>query len=86
MMSDTYQDAVLRNLQTLAESTQRLSSELKAKYPEIQWQRIAAFRNILVHDYLGIDIEKIWDISRNDIPELKRTIQDMLDKGQMRLF
>ena len=54
--SHTIQDAVLRNLQTIAESTQRLSEEIKAKHPEIEWQRIAAFRNVLVHDYLGVDL------------------------------
>ncbi len=47
------QDAVLRNLQTLAESTQRISESLKASRPEIDWRGIAGLRNILVHDYLG---------------------------------
>jgi uncharacterized protein with HEPN domain len=59
MASHTLQDAVLRNLQTMAESTQRLSEAAKAKYPEIEWARVAAFRNVLVHDYLGIDVERI---------------------------
>jgi uncharacterized protein with HEPN domain len=48
------QSAVLRELQTLAESTQRLSDEFKAKYPNIPWQNVAGFRNVIVHDYLGI--------------------------------
>lgn len=72
--SHTLQDAVLRNLQTMAESTQRLSDDFKENHPEIEWYRIAAFRNVLVHDYLGIDIEKIWEITQCDVPELKRTI------------
>lgn len=59
LTSHTLQDAVIRNLQTLAESTQRLSDNLKDAHPEIEWYRIAAFRNVLVHDYLGVDIEKI---------------------------
>jgi uncharacterized protein with HEPN domain len=48
------QDAVLRNLQTLAESSQRLSAELKAAQPDVDWRGIRGLRNILVHDYLGI--------------------------------
>lgn len=67
----TLQDAVLRNLQTLSESTQRISDSLKANSPEIEWKRIAAFRNILVHDYLGIDMARIWEIVQRDIPALK---------------
>ena len=47
------QDAILRRLQTLAESTQRLSEDLQEKMPTIDWRSISGFRNILVHDYLG---------------------------------
>ena len=79
--SHTLQDAVLRNLQTMAESTQHLSDDLKATHPEIEWPRIATFRNVLVHDYLGIDIERVWEITQRDIPQLKRAITAMLEKG-----
>jgi uncharacterized protein with HEPN domain len=77
--SHTPQDAVLRNLQTMAESTQRLSEALKATQPEVEWQRIVAFRNVLVHDYLGIDLERIWEIVHRDVPELKRAVLAMLE-------
>ncbi len=79
--SHTLQDAVLRNLQTLAESTQRLSDTTKSARPEIDWRRIAAFRNFLVHDYLGIDLETVWRIVQYDVVELKQAIADMLGKG-----
>ena len=78
MSSHTLQDAVLRNLQTLVESAQRLSDNLRAGHPEIEWRRIAAFRNVLVHDYLGIDLERIWEITRQDVPRLKQVVADML--------
>lgn len=78
MSSHTLQDAVLRNLQTLVESAQRLSDNLRAGHPEIEWRRIAAFRNVLVHDYLGIDLERIWEITRQDVPQLKQVVADML--------
>jgi uncharacterized protein with HEPN domain len=81
MASHTLQDAVIRNLQTLSESTQHLSDELKDTHPGIEWHRIAAFRNVLVHDYLGIDIERVWEITQRDVPELKQAISAMLDKG-----
>jgi uncharacterized protein with HEPN domain len=56
------QDAVLRNLQVLAESTQRLSDDFKLQHHEVEWYKIAGLRNILVHDYLGIDIETVWAV------------------------
>jgi uncharacterized protein with HEPN domain len=76
--SHLQQDAVLRNLQTLSESTQHLSADLTARHPEIEWKRIAAFRNILVHDYLGIDMERIWEIVRRDLAALELATKDLL--------
>jgi len=81
MASRTHRDAVLRNLQVMAESTQHLSDELKATQPEIEWREIATFRNILVHDYLGIDLETVWEITQRDIPRLKQAIITMLSLG-----
>jgi uncharacterized protein with HEPN domain len=78
LSSTLLQDAILRNLQTMAESTQRLSDSLKAKYPEINWHKISGFRNLLVHDYLCVDAERVWKIIENDLPTLKQTITAML--------
>jgi len=74
------QDAVLRNLQTLAESSQRLSAELKARYEDVDWAGIAGFRHVLVHDYLGVNLERVWEIIEGDLPELKRSIVSMREE------
>jgi uncharacterized protein with HEPN domain len=79
LRSHTLQDAVLRNLQTMAESTQRVSQDLKSAHPEIEWRRIAAFRNVLVHDYLGVDVERVWEITQHDVPQLKEAIMKILE-------
>ncbi len=78
MSSTLVQDAVLRNLQTMAESTQRLSEEIKESQPKIDWFRIAGFRNVLVHDYLGVDVETIWNIVEKELPVLKKAIRAMM--------
>jgi uncharacterized protein with HEPN domain len=78
LASSMVQDAVIRNLQTLAESTQRLSARAKQSQPGIDWHKIAGFRNVLVHDYLGVDLEKVWNIVRNDLPALKDVVDEML--------
>ena len=72
------QDAVLRNLQVFAESTQRLSDDFKMRHPEIEWYKIAGLRNILVHDYLGIDLETVWAAVKNKLPDLKEVIRASL--------
>lgn len=68
------QDAVLRNLQTLSESISRISDGLRQRHPEVEWRNIAAFRNVVVHDYLGLDLNLIWDVVEKDLPELKAKI------------
>lgn len=78
MNSTLVQDAAIRNLQILAESTQRLSEQMKQAHPEIEWHKILGFRNILVHDYLGIDVETVWNIVVREIPVLKKAISAMM--------
>ena len=66
---------MLRVLQTLAESAQRISNALKARHSEVDWRSIAAFRNVVVHGYLSIDNKRVWDIVENDLPGPKIKIE-----------
>lgn len=75
--SQLVQDAVVRNLQTLAESTQRLSASLKTTEPGVPWSAISGFRNVLAHNYLGIDLDAVWSVVERDLPELKAAIERM---------
>jgi uncharacterized protein with HEPN domain len=69
--SHLLQDATLRNLQTMAEASQRLSAACKAHDPSVDWRALAGFRNVLVHNYLGMDLEQIWSVIQRDVPGLK---------------
>jgi uncharacterized protein with HEPN domain len=71
------QDAVLRNLQVLSESTKRLSAQLKSSQPDIPWRDIANFRNRAVHYYLNINLDIVWGIIANDLPSLKNAVQKL---------
>jgi uncharacterized protein with HEPN domain len=77
--SHIVQDAVIRNLQTLAESTKRLSAELKAAHSQIEWSNIAGLRNILVHAYFDVDLEVVWGIVQNDLPGLRQVVSTVLE-------
>ena len=74
------QSAVLRELQTLAESTERLSEEFKSGHPQIPWRNIAGFRNILVHDYLGIKLDRVWEIIHVDLRSLKTGLSQAIEE------
>ena len=75
--SSLVQDAVIRNLQTLTESSQRLSDELKATEPRIPWRELAGFRNVIVHGYLGVDLEAVWLVVEQDLPALDDAVSRM---------
>lgn len=79
MKSRLVQDATIRNLQTLAESSQRLSGTLRGMAPDVPWKAIAGLRNMLVHDYLGVDSEAVWRIVANDLPALRAAL-DRLER------
>ena len=72
--STLVQDAVVRNMQTMAESSQRLSEKIKDAHQEIPWKNIAGFRNILVHDYLGVDLDMIWSVIEIELPSLETVL------------
>ena len=74
------QDAVLRNPHVLTESTQRISEELRQQHPEVAWRETARFRNVVVHQYLGIDLLRVWDIIERDLPILRRQVRAMLQE------
>ena len=72
------QDAVMRNLQVLAESTQRLSESLKDTRQDIPWKEIAGFRNVLAHGYLNIDLILVWEIIEDNLRDLADAAEEML--------
>jgi uncharacterized protein with HEPN domain len=80
--SHMIQDAVIRNLQVLAESSKRISESLKAAHRAINWAGIAGFRNLLVHDYFSIDLGVVWQIIAEDLPALKKSIAAMLAESK----
>ena len=71
-------DACLMNFIVMGEMTLRLHETFLNKHNEIEWFKIRAFRNMVAHDYFGIDVEKVWDIIQNKLPELKQQISKVL--------
>lgn len=71
-------DAVLMNFVIIGESVARLSEELRAMEDRVPWPKIKGFRNIVAHDYFGVDAEEVWQIIKNNIPELESQINNIL--------
>lgn len=67
-------DAVIRNLEIIGEAIKKIPDHIRSQHPEVEWRKISGLRDILVHEYFGIDTEIIWDIVRNKIPELEKQV------------
>jgi uncharacterized protein with HEPN domain len=74
------QDAVIRQIEIMGEATKRLSSRTKELQPDIPWRDIAGMRDKLIHDYFGVDIERVWLTVTDDLPEFASQISALLSR------
>jgi uncharacterized protein with HEPN domain len=72
------QDAIIRNLEIIGEASVNISSGLKEKYPDVAWKEMRGMRNFVTHQYFGVELSDIWNTVINDIPVLKKQIQDII--------
>jgi uncharacterized protein with HEPN domain len=68
-------DAVIRNFEVIGEAAKHVPKKIKEKYPDVEWQEATGFRNVLIHDYFGIDVEAVWDTLHKNIPVFKKHIE-----------
>ena len=76
---DLHFDAVLRNLEVIGEAVKHISEETRTVYPNVNWRKIAGFRDIVAHEYFGVNEETVWDIVKNQIPDLLEIVKTMLE-------
>lgn len=69
--SKLIQDAVIRNLEIVGEATKRVSMDLRSQYPDVPWREMAGLRDVLIHNYFGVDNEIVWNVVTNELPLLK---------------
>ncbi|WP_062203474.1 HepT-like ribonuclease domain-containing protein [Demequina salsinemoris] len=79
---DMAEDAIERNLQIIGEAASHLTAEVVAAHPEIAWPQIRGFRNILVHQYFGVDIAVIRDVVENYLPPLADAVRQHVESGE----
>lgn len=70
-------DAVVRNLEIIGEAIKSIPQNIKEKNRQIEWKKIAGLRDILIHQYFGVDLEIVWDVTQNKLPSLKCQMKEM---------
>ena len=73
-------DAVIRNFEIIGEASNKLPEEFRKQYPEVPWRSIIGLRNVLIHDYLGVDIKAVWGNLKQELPHLKEQMQSILER------
>ena len=71
--------ACIKQMEIIGEASNHISEELKSKFTDIKWAQIIGMRNVFAHEYFGIDSSIVWEIIKNDIPELKAKVKNILE-------
>jgi uncharacterized protein with HEPN domain len=69
----------MRNFEVIGEAVKQLSPDLRDQYADVEWRRVAGFRDVLIHNYMGVDLDEVWNVIEKDLPRLKRTVKAMLE-------
>lgn len=71
-------DAVLRNLEVIGEAAKHVPQEVRKRYPQVEWHRIAGLRDVVIHEYFGLDEEILWDVVQNEVPVFLENVRRIL--------
>ena len=72
------QDAVIRNLEIIGEATKSLSDATRARCPEVPWRRVAGLRDVLIPDYMGVNMKEVWRVVESRLPALREAVERLL--------
>ena len=81
MTAEELQDAVIRNIEVIGEAAKHVSPESRAQLVELDWKRICGMRDVLIHDYIGVDLEQVWNVASTRIPELQFALERFISSG-----
>jgi len=79
-LADTQiQDAVFRRLEVIGEAAKNVPDDFRNKYPEIPWRKVAGLRDVLIHEYFGVNVRRVWKVAKQDVLDLERQLSIVRD-------
>ncbi|MCH7987995.1 MAG: DUF86 domain-containing protein [Planctomycetes bacterium] len=80
LQDETLKRAFARSIEVIGEASKQLSTEIRDRYPQIEWRAVSGMRNRLIHSYFSIDYEIVWDVVDNKIPDLRQEVERMIEE------
>ncbi len=81
MAQSHWQDSVIRQLEIIGEAVKRIAPEHLGRRSEIPWRQIAGMRDVLIHNYMGVDLEAVWQVTQRDLPALRQAVEALLGES-----
>jgi len=82
MLDETIKRAFVRSLEIIGEAAKKVPSELRQKYPQVEWRSMTAMRDRLIHGYFGVDYDIVWDVVANKMPVVRKQVEEILQQEQ----
>lgn len=76
--NDLLQEAVIRRLEVIGEAAKNVSLQLKQQHPDVPWKEMSGMRDVLIHEYFGVDLEQVWETATTDVPKVAKQIRVIL--------
>jgi uncharacterized protein with HEPN domain len=78
MAASHWQDAVIRQLEIIGEAVKRISPDVLGRRPGIPWRRTTGMRDVLIHNYMAVDLEAVWKVTQNELVSLRQAVEELL--------
>ena len=79
---ETLSKAIVRSLEIMGEASKRIDADFRSLHPQIEWKKIAATRDVMIHDYFGIDYDIVWSIITQKLPDLEHHLLEIIEESE----